>query len=451
MKEIHLQDVTRSDIRVTLNKGERLLDPSSGIIQSIIPNWLEQGDPLIYAFGAVACQAGPLELEPQTNRAGGASISRDNALAATIGEAVERYSSAYYEPQELTFATYNEVAENAVHPSDFGLYSERQYQTPGFPFKPFTPDSLISWTWGYSLQRKRPTLVPASLTYLPFRANSKGKEVNIVMTTSTGLACGNTIEEAILSGVGEVVERDAITCFWMNRLALPHVEVDQDSAIYDLFKEKLDMPGLRYYLCEATTDVGIPVFFTLMVGNSNFGQMINSGSQANPSTEQAALKSLVEAAHGRPYVRHIIQQLGEWKPSADFSTVRSFQDHAAFYTRSPEHFDALDFVTAPRATKRLSDIKNLSTGSVSKDIECYLSKLAAKGFDVIVVDLTPPDIEEVGFKVVRVIVPGLQLLHGDHQSPFLGCARLYNVPEALGYSDRPRKEEEMNPYPHPLP
>jgi ribosomal protein S12 methylthiotransferase accessory factor len=450
MMEIRLREVERTSLEATLGKGAQLLDPACGIIRSIIPNLAEQADPLIYAFGAVACQANSPDTPPQINRAGGAALDRNRAIAATIGEAVERYCASYYDPAAMVFASFKEVAGQAVHPSKFGLFSERQYKDRDFPFKPFTENSRISWTWGYSLQNRRPVLVPACLTYLPFIFEGHRKETHIANTTSTGLACGNSIEEAILSGIGEVVERDALCCFWMNRLPVPHVEIDEDCPIYDSFKEKLERPGLKYYVCDVTTDLGIPVFFTLLIGGSNLGRMVNAGSQANPATYQAALKSLVEAAHGRPYVRYIMREQPNWKYSPDFSTVRNFQDHAAFYTRAPQEFHALDFITRPRPVKRLSEMKDLSTGSVLGDIEFYLSRLAEHDLDVIAVDLTTPDIEEVGFKVARVIVPGLQLLHGDRKM-FLGGPRLYSVPVKLGYAREPVREEDLNLYPHPLP
>ena len=451
MKEIHLKDVVRPGLKAALAKGERLLDPVSGIILSVIPNLFEKGDPNIFAYGTVASQGGSLEIDPRINHQGGASVYRDGAIASAIGEAVERYCSADCPLEETVFATYNEVASDAVHPSKFGLFSESQYKSPGFPFKPFTTDSPITWTWGYSLQRKRATLVPACFTYLPFRINRALGETYIGDGTSTGLACGNSIEEAICSGIGELVERDALACFWLNRLPLPHIEIDEASSIYKLFKEKFDLPGLRYYVCEATTDLGLPVVFSLLVGESTLGRMVNAGSQANLSPQGAALKSMTEAAQGRPYLRFIVQQNPRKAYTGEFSTVNSFHDHAIFYTKAPQHFDALDFLTSPRPTKPLSEIRDCSTGSVRGDIEFYLSQLRKHDIDVIVVDLTTPDIADVGFNVVRVITPGLQLLHGDHRFPFLGGKRLYSVAEALGYRNGPVKEEELNPYPHPLP
>jgi len=451
MKDITLKNVSRLDLQSTLEKMAAVVDPVSGIVRSILPNWLEQGDAHIFAFGAISNQASPLAIGPQIVHAGGAAILKDQAIAATVGEAVERYCSAHADPDELIFGSYDDLKDEAVHPSSLCLYSQRQYESPGFPFKPFTPDVGVTWTWGFSLQHQKPVLIPASLTYLPFYIYDLDRETDIGSAVSTGLACGNTLEEAILSAMGEVVERDSLACFWLSKLPPKRVTVDEASDLFEIFSEKLALPGLQYYTCDITTDLGIPTFFTLMVGGSNYGVMVNAGSQAGLSPARAAQKSLVEAAHGRPYVRFIISSRPNWEYRSDFSSVNNFQDHASFYTRVPQHHDALDFITKSKPVKKLSEVPDLSTGSVLGDIEVYLKLLARHGLDVIVKDLTTPDIEDVGLKVVRVLIPGLQQLHGDHRYPYLGCPRLYRMRQALGISDALTREEDLNPFPHPLP
>src|SRR5262249_41240387 len=302
-----------------------------------------------------------------------------------------------------------------------------------------------------SLRQRKTVLVPASLTYLPLYSEEYDRETEIGGYTSTGLACGNTIEEAILSGIAEVIERDALTCFWMNRLPSTAVLIDEASNIFGTFNGKLAVPGLRYYTCEITTDLGVPAFLSLLVGQSNDGLMVNAGSQAGLCPNKAALKSLVEAAHGRPYVRYILHNQTNWKYMPDFSSVNTFQDHAAFYTRAPQHIGALDFIRSPVSEKKLSEIPDLSTGRVLGDIEVYFELLARHALDVIVKDLTTPDIDSVGLKVVRVLIPGLQLLHGDHRYPFLGCPRLFRMRAALGFGDGTVTEDDLNIFPHPLP
>lgn len=451
IKRLRLEDVEPSSVEASLEKGSRIVDPVCGIVRSIMPNWLEHGDAQVFAYGAVALQASPPSIGPQIIRSGGASLNSDQAIAATIGEAVERYCAAYSEPDELIFASYNDLKYDAVHPDLFCLYSKAQHEMDGFPFAPFTTESPLSWTWGFSLQKQEPVLVPASLAHLPLYLEDFGRETKIASTTSTGLACGNTIEEAILSAIGEAVERDSVTCFWMNQMPTRRVVIDDASAISNIYRERFALPGLDYYTCEVTSDLGIPTLFTVLIGNSTDGIMVNVGSQANLSPTRAALKSLVEAAHGRPYVRFILQGNPGWKYKPDFSNVNSFQDHAAFYTRAPQHHDVLNFIKEPASVRGLSEIPDLSTGSIKGDIETYVSILARHNLDVIVADLTSPDIDEVGFKVVRVMVPGLQLLHGDHRYPFLGCERLYRMPQSLGFRETASTVKELNPFPHPMP
>jgi len=67
------------------------------------------------------------------------------------------------------------------------------------------------------------------------------------------------------------------------------------------------------------------------------------------------------------------------------------------------------------------------------------------------VNLTTPDIDEVGFKVVRIIIPGCQGLDINHNHRYLGGERLRQVPVKLGLRNDPHEKQEFNPYPHPFP
>jgi oxazoline/thiazoline synthase len=65
--------------------------------------------------------------------------------------------------------------------------------------------------------------------------------------------------------------------------------------------------------------------------------------------------------------------------------------------------------------------------------------LHKKGLEMIVMDLTRPD---VGFPVARVIVPGLL-----HFWPRFGGRRLFEIPKALGWIDEDADEDDLNPVP----
>ncbi len=61
----------------------------------------------------------------------------------------------------------------------------------------------------------------------------------------------------------------------------------------------------------------------------------------------------------------------------------------------------------------------------------------ARGLETLVLDQTRAD---VGLRVVRVVVPGLRA-----HWPRWGPGRLYDVPVAAGWLERPRREDELNP------
>ena len=71
------------------------------------------------------------------------------------------------------------------------------------------------------------------------------------------------------------------------------------------------------------------------------------------------------------------------------------------------------------------------------DVRYCQSILESKGFDVLVLEQTRPD---VGMPVVKVVAPGLR-----HFWARFAPGRLYDVPVELGWVERPLAEEELNP------
>jgi ribosomal protein S12 methylthiotransferase accessory factor len=79
-----------------------------------------------------------------------------------------------------------------------------------------------------------------------------------------------------------------------------------------------------------------------------------------------------------------------------------------------------------------------------------MAAVARAGLEVIVFDLTTPDIAAAGFYTCRILVPGAQpLMFGPVR--LVGGTRLYQVPHKLGYTTAPTTEASLNTVPHPFP
>jgi ribosomal protein S12 methylthiotransferase accessory factor len=164
------------------------------------------------------------------------------------------------------------------------------------------------------------------------------------------------------------------------------------------------------------------------------------GAASRLSPRQTVRKCIQEGGQNLPVIRNLLASERTWQPAPDFSNLTTFDYHFLAYLKRPElvapafaFFDACDQRIA------LSRMSDGSTGRILGDIEAAVSRLQTAGFEVIVVDVTTPDVAAAGLSVVRVVVPGLVPLHFQHPRPFLGVRRLTGTPSPL------------NPFPHPFP
>jgi ribosomal protein S12 methylthiotransferase accessory factor len=386
---------------------------------------------------------------------GGAGLTYEEGKISALGELVERYCSGCVDRKRLLYGSYRELSREheLVHPERFALYSAAQYERPNFPFARFTEDSVLSWVQGYSLVQRREVWVPASRVYLPYAKTQPETELGVGI--STGLAAGPTLERAILSGLYECIERDSFTIFWMNDLPVRQVDVPGSApstrtrAVYDSI---LNVPRHEYFAYDITTDLGVSSAFTILRGPSPDGLVYAVGAAARLDGDKAVERSLVEAVQGKPYVLSLVKKDPAWKAAPDYANVRDFGDHCKLYTMEtslqPHLMSVQDRVLAVLPAE---DLPAFHARTPLDEIEELTDRFSALGYEAVVVDVTTPDIESMGVKVVRVVTPELQQLHAMHRLPFLGGRRLYEVPHKLGYRERVGTEADLSPYPHPFP
>src|SRR5690606_37314943 len=104
-------------------------------------------------------------------------------------------------------APYDEVAGCAVDPTAFDVFDAATRARPGFPYGPIRSDAPRSWVWGWSLTCGAPRLVPAARVFAPFTPLTPDDHVDGPVVS--GFATDNTLTEATLSGLLEVIDRDA--------------------------------------------------------------------------------------------------------------------------------------------------------------------------------------------------------------------------------------------------
>ncbi len=300
-----------------------------------------------------------------------------NSVEAQIGaclEFVERRLGGLLLDDKLIEATYGSVVSQARDPEAF---------SPAYG--KFKKNRTIDWVWGYSLTEKESVLVPANLVFFPYEVQNREKY--IAWDDSNGLAAATVLEDAILHGLLEIIERDAVMISEYNRLPLVDLSLDSLSGEIKVLLDRLKMKGFRFTAKKLTIDHSLHVvLFFLRHKNEKANCSVAFGCHLDPVL--AISRAVTEAIQLLP-------------PSAGHEEW--------LLSDFPQRYEA-----ASETTISIENLPDLSSDDQLMNIERCTKELRKIGAEVIVVDLSVPD---TPFAVVRVLATGLQpiLREGDRR------------------------------------
>jgi ribosomal protein S12 methylthiotransferase accessory factor len=449
-------DLLRDDPAVplseSLQRAKRLLSARAGVIRQV--EFLEMGaeDPAVYWAYSLPGNVMGMMGQPAANRGMATSVDANRAAMKAMGESIERYCAALYDEDTLRLATYEELSEAATPPQDFALFSARQYEQPDFPFVPLTPTTPLRWAQGISLVHNRPTWVPAAFVYVPY-IYDRPREQDYRKSISTGLACATNRAAGIYKGICEAIERDAFMIVWQNQLRRSHIDLGsvQDPYLRRLI-EAMDGTMVRAHAIVLTLDIPVHVILVVFTSESDSIPYTVIGMGSDLSPRHALTLAFEEAYLGLTAMRrHAALPSTVYHPDPNFDNIADLDSHGLAHAVDPRLRPAVDFLLQPAEVIALDDLADSSSRSALGNVRTVVGDLAERGFDVISFDLTTPDIDEAGFKVMRTVVPGLHPLDDDHTHQHRGGRRLYDVPWRMGLTNQRTTEDELNPFPHPFP
>jgi ribosomal protein S12 methylthiotransferase accessory factor len=439
---LELLDSPATPLGDALVRLEQAVSPLVGIVRAAPAIMVAADEPRLHAFACQLASAARTTGGATVEYAGSAHAHVGRARAASIGEAIERYSATFV-PDGLRTASAAELGARAVPPQSFALFHERQHG-PGFPFARFTRSTRLSFVEGFSLADGRPAFLPAQLVYLHYGRS----DPPIGYPTSNGLACGPTLVEAVLAALLEVVERDAMMLVWANRLSLPRLRWLDDPAISALDARAFVPTGLRYAAIDASAFFGVPAAIGIVHGAAGDRAAIGIGAGCAPNIGDAWRTSLAEAFAVHRWLRGLLADAPA--PIERVEDVRTLEDHTLFHG-TPERAGGLAFLEASCEERSTTDVPAVPGDTPGEIVAEIVRRLDEHGVSAFAVDVTSPDVEELGLKVARVITPQLCALDVFGAAPYRGGERLYRAAFDAGLLDAPFTYDELNPLPHPYP
>lgn len=429
----------------TINKSLNAISTETGILYHLVSSPNCALDPKILGYGIWPCDTKYLGPEKFEGRSSGCGYEQETCLLSTIGESVERYAPAFYNQDELVYSAYKNIKKNALPIEKIALFHDKQFNSnQKQTIKKLTDDLEISWTPTVDLVNNRlETYIPAQLVYLPFTKD----KVWITYNTSTGLAAHTNYYKAILNAIFECIERDSFVLTWMQRMVPPKIVISKEIQEYigDKFPSRCE-----WHFFDITYDLEIPTVFGICFGEADYGKFVAVGSSTRATLGEALKKVILEIGQTAPYFRYILGEKKEkkWQPSDDFSQIRNFEDHSAFYLKRYDLWHIFDIWKQAIPAKHINLHEKQNNSDIEEISRC-LEVFKQKKYNVLFKDITTPDIRQIGYYSVKIYIPQLLQMGGSYSWYFLGGERLYSVPQKLGY--KCNDFDHLNKYPHPFP
>ena len=294
--------------------------------------------------------------------------------ASAVMELAERFSFFSFVKDESNFFT--ETYENI---KDRVLPFEAIAKSVHDPCE--DPESLkkifsmlpLKWTWAYNLTRNEECLIPFDWFY--------------TINEFNGPSAGNCVEEALLQGICEIVERHVSSLVSLNKITTPLIDIN--TITDELSKEmigKYNREGIRLYLSDFSLDTGIPTVGALAYDPATFpgSSEIVWTAGTTPDPQKALSRALTEVA----------QLAGDFNSSSNYvaSGLPKFNT-----------LEEAGYVINSSGAVSIEALPNLADNNIRVEIENCISALSKNGMEVFSINTTHKDL---GIPAFYTIIPG---------------------------------------------
>ncbi|MBQ6813572.1 MAG: YcaO-related McrA-glycine thioamidation protein [Methanobrevibacter sp.] len=335
----------------------------------------------------------------------GKGATFEQAKASAMMEGFERYSAERQETdsERTVLDTYNNIKsgassiEKALDPRD--LLLPKNFTTQN------VENSRLEWIEAEDIISEETVYVPANAVFHPYIPSREiiPSPIAIFKGNTNGLASGNIIEESVLHGIFEVIERDAWSIFELTKRNKR--EINQDTIENDIINElleKFNREQISIKLMDITADLKVttiaasaddrllkdPALLTLGVG-----------THLDPNI--AVIRALTEVAQSRATQIHGTREdtiRADFMRKSGYERMKKMNRH--YFQEEDEKIN-------------LGDIEDKSSNSIKRDIETTTEEVKKAGFNqILYTDLTRPEID---INVARVIIPKAELYSLDEE------------------------------------
>lgn len=312
-----------------------------------------------------------------TKKQMGKGSTPEQSRASACMELAERYSFFSFVKDEDNFITGDYAAMHdkgyPVVPLSTLLQSVHDTTCSEGHLEQLLEGIPMRWTWARNLTSQEDVLLPFSWFY--------------AINEFNGPCAGNTVEEALLQGISEVVERHVCALITKNRISTPAIDLSSvtDPVARELI-DKFEQNGIKLYVNDFSLDTGIPTIGALAWDPSTFPD--KSEIVYTAGTTPGAVKALIRA------LTEVAQLAGDFETGSNY---------VASGLPKPATLEDVDYVTDHSTAIPLDQVEDLTADDMLVELNNCLQALRKNDMQVLAVDTMHPDLR---IPAAYTIIPG---------------------------------------------
>lgn len=318
------------------------------------------------------------------------------AEASAMMEGFERYSAEMQKADysKIIVSTAEDMDKNYIDPLSLYLPKNIDYEK--------LQKMKLEWYPVVDIVSEEEYYIPANAVFHPYIPHDKEAKA-LFKGNTNGLASGNVIEEAVLHGIFEVIERDAWSIFELTHKHEKEIDINSiDNPIILELLHKFNSQSINIKLMDITSDIKVPT-----VTASSDDEILKDpallclgvGTHLDPNI--AIIRALTEVAQSRATQIH---------GTREDTTRANFMRKAGY-----ERMKKINHKYFQEENNKINikDMNHLGTESIKDDIEeCKKNLLKAGLNKILYADLTRP---EINISASRVIIPGAEVYTIDSE------------------------------------
>lgn len=312
-----------------------------------------------------------------TKKQMGKGASPIQSKASACMELAERFSFFAFKADEDNFVRgdYSSLREQGypLLDSSYLLKSVDDKQLRTEDLELLLEDIPLQWTWATNVGTGEDVLIPFSWFY--------------AINEFNGPSAGNTIEEAALQGISEIVERHVCSLINQHKLETPSIDVDSiDDPVARELLDKFTRHGIELYLNDFSLNTGLCTVGALAVDRSTFPELseIVFTAGTTPGPDKAIIRAITEVA-----------QL-----AGDFN---SGSNYVASGLPKPLSMDEVSYLTDVDSHVTVQEMNDLSDDDMKIELDRCIDKLSDIGMEIFMIDVTHPRLK---IPALYTIIPG---------------------------------------------